>query len=81
MWIPDQFHMTIMRANKKPFDATQLLENYGDACLGEFKVQEVHIKSRADFETPDGQRMHRDLFKHIKDAEPTFACESKIMLT
>ena len=46
--------MTIMRANKKPFDATQLLDNYGDACLGEFKVQEVHIKSRADFETPDG---------------------------
>ena len=43
-----------MRATKKPFDATEMLESYGDVCLGEFKVQEVHIKSRADFETADG---------------------------
>ena len=81
MYIPDQYHMTVIRATRQPIDATKLIENFQDACLGIVQVNEIHIKSRADFEDQDGKRMHRDLFKHIKDAEPTFATESKIMLT
>ena len=81
MYIPNKFHATIVRAQRKPFDATNMLKDFGDVCLGQMQVKEVSIKSRAEFETPDGQRMHRDLFKHIKGAEPTFATESAIMLT
>ena len=73
--------MTVIRATQKPIDARKLLADYGDACLGAFQVKEIRLNSRADFEAPDGQRLHRDLFRHIKDAEPTFACESKLMLT
>ena len=35
MWVPDQYHMTVIRASKNPIDATKLIEEYGDAKLGE----------------------------------------------
>ena len=36
MWIPDQYHMTVLRANKSPIDATNVIQDHSEACLGTF---------------------------------------------
>ena len=78
MYLPDQFHMTVIRAVRKPIDARQLIQDFGDSSLGTFQLREIHIKNRALFS--DGKvKKHRDLFD--KDSEATFACEGKLKLT
>ena len=77
LWTPE-YHLTIIRANRKPFDATQLMADFGDSSLGKFTLNDLHISSRSEFETPDGVRKSRKEFS--RDDEATFACESKILL-
>ena len=78
MYRPDQFHMTVIRAVRKPIDARQLIGDFGDSSLGTFQLKEIHIKNRALFS--DGKvKMHRDLFGN--DSEASFACEGKLTLT
>jgi hypothetical protein len=34
--------------------------------LGDFKVTEIHISSRDQYETADGARMDKELFGHMQ---------------
>ena len=81
IWTPSEFHLTMIRAMRKPLNATQLIEEFGNASLGKVQLKDIHISSREDFETPDGDRKTRKFFNNIRNSEATFACESKIMLT
>jgi len=54
MYIPDQYHMTVIRATREPIDATKLVKDFKDTSLGKTQVNEIHIKSRADFEDESG---------------------------
>ena len=78
-WIPD-FHLTVMRSNRKAIPAAKkLTSKYAEIQLGQCQVKEVHLSSREDFETPDGTRKKRRMFK--KDSGASYACETKIQIT
>ena len=79
LWSPE-FHLTLIRAGRKPLDVLQLVEDFGKTNLGIVRPGEVHISSRGDFETPDGDRRQRNYFRGKDELEATFACESKISL-
>ena len=69
-----------MRSGRKPLNVLQLVEDFGQTNLGTVRPGELHISSREDFETPDGDRRKRNYFRGKDELEATFACESKIFL-
>ena len=53
------------------------MKKFDQFDLGTVELNEVHLSSRDDFETPDGTRMKRDLFSGSNHGG-IYACESKI---
>ena len=68
----------MLRAQGKDLlDSKAIMKKFEQFDLGTVELNEVHLSSRDDFETPDGTRMKRDLFTGSNHGG-IYACESKI---
>jgi hypothetical protein len=70
----------IRAIGKEMLDSKAVMKKFDQYDLGTVDLNEVHLSSRNEFETPDGTRMKRDLFSGANHGA-NYACESKIMLS
>ena len=61
LWI-STFHLTMLRSQRDFIDAKTLIDKFGSVFLGKYTLKEIHLSSRADFETGEGGRMARELY-------------------